>query len=348
MTSFCCRCGAPLASESHSYYCDKHGGLAPTPGDQIRCPFCRELILAGAKKCSFCGEFLNEPLTKAPVRTMARANDTTSSSKQSGANHLSRRVGSWVGRHPVWMMLLLLLSIGYIGRSAVEKKQGDAQQNPSEVSGQPAEDSTPRQQQRAAASESVERDSGITTKQREDIAGLLNKSFQDQDVEVSVFAGGSENDELFLSSELLKDPAGRTNILHLIRTNWQDQLCKAGFKTIVLSDSSILGIPRDYPLRCPWKAKDRAILATSIKDDLLKGGMAGTVQASGQENEILSIVTNYEAFSSSSARAAFFQQMRQGQFVTALCERGFRQVSIQYSASPKAISRFDLKCGSDE
>ncbi len=343
MANFCSRCGTPLSIGNDSDYCDKHGGLSVAPDAQIRCPFCRELILAGAKKCRFCGEFLNEALAIAPVQAEALTRDTATR-----ANRLSRGVGSWVGRHPVWAMLLLLLFVGYIGKSAVEKKQRAGQQNPSGISGQPAENSTQHQQQQATPSESVGHDSGFTTKQREDMAGLLNKSFQDQDVEVSVFTGGSENDELFLSSELLKDTVARTNILRLIRTHWQDQLCKVGFKTIVLSDSSILGIPREYPLRCPWTPNDRAMLAASIKDDLLKGGMAGTVQATGRANEILSIVTNFEAFSSSPARVAFFQQMRQGQIVTALCGRGFRQVSIQYSASPKAISQFDLQCGSEE
>jgi hypothetical protein len=279
---------------------------------------------------------------------MAITKGTASSPNQRGANRLARDIGSWVGKHPLWAMLPLVLLIGYIGRSAVEKKQGAGQQNPSQISVQPAENSGEPQQQQVAPAQSVGRDSGFTAKQREDVAGILNKSFQDQDVEVTVFTGGSENDELFLSSELLKDTTGRTNILRQIRSQWQDQLCKVGFKTIVLSDSSILGIPHEYPLRCPWTPNDRAVLAASIRDDLLKGGMGGTVQASGRENTILSIVTNYEAFSSSSARTAFFQKMREGQIVVALCGRGFRRVSIQYSPSPGAVSQFDLTCGSEK
>jgi hypothetical protein len=36
------------------------GNTPPEPAKK-RCPFCAELILAEAKKCRFCGEFLDKP-----------------------------------------------------------------------------------------------------------------------------------------------------------------------------------------------------------------------------------------------------------------------------------------------
>lgn len=332
---------------NNSDYCDEHGGPHLPVNAQIRCPFCRELILAGAQKCRFCGEFLKRPRAIAPVEVTAVSGGTAVALNQSRTEGFAGRVGNWVGRHPVWTCLLLILFFGYVGRSAIESERGVGQQSSATIPRQSAENSAEPQKQAAATQPGV-RDSSFTPKQREDLAGLLNKSFQDQDVEISVFTGGSDNSELFLSSELLKESSGRTNILTLIRAQWQDQLCKAGFTTIILSDSSVLGLPREYPLRCSWTPNDRAELAGSMRDDPLKGEMGGTVQASGVENRTLSIITNSEAFDSPSARTSFFQQMEQRQMVAALCLRGFRKLSIEYSPTPKALSQFDLKCRSGE
>jgi len=60
MANFCSRCGTPLPIESNSPFCSAHGGEALGPDATIRCPFCSEYILASAKKCKHCGEFLNK------------------------------------------------------------------------------------------------------------------------------------------------------------------------------------------------------------------------------------------------------------------------------------------------
>jgi hypothetical protein len=58
MANFCTRCGTALPIGTDSAFCSAHGGPPLAPDATIRCPFCSELILAFAKKCKHCGEFL--------------------------------------------------------------------------------------------------------------------------------------------------------------------------------------------------------------------------------------------------------------------------------------------------
>ena len=55
---FCTQCGIPLAIGSEAEHCPLHGGPALAEGAQIRCPSCKEPILAQAKKCRYCGEII--------------------------------------------------------------------------------------------------------------------------------------------------------------------------------------------------------------------------------------------------------------------------------------------------
>ena len=50
MNDYCKLCGAPVPIGSDAALCWQQGGYPLTPESQIRCPFCRELILAEAKK----------------------------------------------------------------------------------------------------------------------------------------------------------------------------------------------------------------------------------------------------------------------------------------------------------
>ncbi len=59
MANYCARCGTPLPIGSESDYCIEHGGPPLSPDATIRCPYCSEAILATAKKCKHCGEFLD-------------------------------------------------------------------------------------------------------------------------------------------------------------------------------------------------------------------------------------------------------------------------------------------------
>lgn len=70
MANFCGSCGTSLPIGSGSLYCSAHGGPPLATDSAIRCPFCSEQILASAKKCKHCGEFLDK-------RAGTRATTTT-------------------------------------------------------------------------------------------------------------------------------------------------------------------------------------------------------------------------------------------------------------------------------
>jgi hypothetical protein len=66
MANFCNLCGSPLPIGSGSTLCTKHGGPPLAPDAIIKCPFCSEQILASAKKCKHCGEFLDKINSRTP------------------------------------------------------------------------------------------------------------------------------------------------------------------------------------------------------------------------------------------------------------------------------------------
>jgi hypothetical protein len=68
MADYCIRCGIPLAIGAESDYCSEHAALAPSPEATVRCRFCSEVILASAKKCKHCGEFLSGKVAPATPR----------------------------------------------------------------------------------------------------------------------------------------------------------------------------------------------------------------------------------------------------------------------------------------
>ena len=70
MANFCGRCGVPLPIGTDSEFCSRHGGPEVAPDAAIKCPFCSEAILADAKKCKHCGEFLDRRNASAPAAVL--------------------------------------------------------------------------------------------------------------------------------------------------------------------------------------------------------------------------------------------------------------------------------------
>ena len=68
MANFCTRCGIPLAIGNETDFCSEHGGPSLSADATVRCRFCSEVILASAKKCKHCGEFLSREFPAATPR----------------------------------------------------------------------------------------------------------------------------------------------------------------------------------------------------------------------------------------------------------------------------------------
>jgi hypothetical protein len=119
MGNYCGKCGTPLPIDSDSDNCWRHGGPALTTESQVRCPFCRETILAEARKCRHCGEFL----TQRTAPTLSENTKTAGPGKAGEKGDLWKNVRDWAGRHPVWALVIGLFLIGYVGSSFVQQKQ---------------------------------------------------------------------------------------------------------------------------------------------------------------------------------------------------------------------------------
>lgn len=113
MANFCSRCGTPLPIGSDSAFCGIHGGPPLPPDATIKCPFCSEHILASAKKCKHCGEFLDKRnainTTMAPPLSVPRPGDIICPNPHCSYQGPPRKVAR--GSIIVGVVLLLLFII---------------------------------------------------------------------------------------------------------------------------------------------------------------------------------------------------------------------------------------------
>jgi hypothetical protein len=106
MGNFCGKCGTPLPVDSDADSCWRHGGPPLKSDAQVKCPLCRELILADAKKCRHCGEFLPErPVYVPPVSVPVTPPTVQPMKKQ------SQTLTSMARKHPIWATVVVLFLV---------------------------------------------------------------------------------------------------------------------------------------------------------------------------------------------------------------------------------------------
>jgi hypothetical protein len=102
MGNYCGKCGTPLPIESDSDNCWRHGDPGLTAESQIRCPFCKEIILAEARKCRQCGEFLGERTAVLAPVTIPASSLPTSQRSAIPPEGLAKTIK----RHPIWALII--------------------------------------------------------------------------------------------------------------------------------------------------------------------------------------------------------------------------------------------------
>ncbi len=176
------------------------------------------------------------------------------------------------------------------------------------------------------------------------LAHQLAENFRKEDLEISVIAAGMSNDTLVLSSDLFKESADRTAVMRQLRVEWQDLLCKEGFKTVSLTESGVLSSLHDFALRCPNTEQDRADLAAGLQSDFRSFDKSAVVFASGDNNEVLSMVMTSDAYKTAGNRSIFFQGLKQKGLVRNFCSDGFKELRVYYLTKKSKPSRFPLIC----
>jgi len=113
MGNFCGKCGTPLPVGSDADSCWRHGGPQLTTESKIRCPSCKEIIFADAKKCRFCGEAMiarDASPGQAATGNEFIAQARTSSLPQPVVPKSNSAGSQWMRRHPI-----LALGVAFVG-----------------------------------------------------------------------------------------------------------------------------------------------------------------------------------------------------------------------------------------
>jgi hypothetical protein len=265
-------------------------------------------------------------------------------------NKSSMAMGAWywVRGNLTWVAPLVVVLLGLLSMNAVMAYRRSAQ--PPTPENQQTQSRANKADAKKTDSASPRADASHRKAQasliadRQELAGKLSLDLEKHGLDdVMVVAGGERRETLILSSKIFQDSARRATEMQVAQTYWKDQLCKYGFKAVVLDGRGLFGSWHEYPLRCPKTSSERVSMAAGLQADFEMAGKAIQVQATGPENEDLSLVTSLQGQAN---RAMLFQQLKAQRIVNDLCVWGFKQVSIGDNSPGSKPSVFGLNCAS--
>jgi hypothetical protein len=258
----------------------------------------------------------------------------------------------WIRGNPIWVASLVVVLLGLLGM-----RVGLAHRR----SVRPPTSPNPQAQSKASKTEakkagyaSTRADANLEKAQvsseaeRQQVARRVAVSLQQQGIEdVLITIGGQESETLILSSKIFQDSARRDARMKIARIYWKNELCKSGFKAVVLDGMSLFGSSwHEYPLQCPKTPGDRVSLAAGLQADFEMAGKAIQVHATGPNEKVLSLIASTDGLQREANRTTLFQQLKEQGIVRRLCAWDFRQVSIQNNSPDAVPSVFSVDCAS--
>jgi zinc-ribbon domain len=231
--------------------------------------------------CSTCGKQLPEragfcPGCGAPVQSAALPQLAPSEKKRSPAS----AVGYWIGRRPVWTILLLLLFLGYIGAPILSEHREPAQ--PTGATAQPAHAGSNGGETGQQAKEVPEVESGLSPADK--FALNLENTFKNSGYDID--ARVDIDKALVLTSDIFKDASAReTEAAEL----WKERstLCglniwyvKVGYAKGMFSSDVVktlsLGCLAEKAARAQEMASEREKTAASLNSEGIRASVKGT------------------------------------------------------------------------
>jgi hypothetical protein len=219
MGNYCGKCGTPLPLESDSDNCWRHGGPPLTPESQIKCPFCREPILAEARKCKHCGEYLGRRSVEPPPAAIPASQPpiTQRSSKP------PQGLVNTIKRHPIWALIVVFLMIVIVVNGFRDAMTTTSTSSDSQSPTTPTTATTP-----AAPRVTVQ----PTQMDRWKYASELDQHMIESGIESSTRASGPDFTTLRITYAL----AGRVMANELGNKIDFDKLKQLGFKKVILTN----------------------------------------------------------------------------------------------------------------
>jgi hypothetical protein len=223
--------------------------------------------------CSTCGKQLPErfgfcPACGARVQPAALPQLASSEKKRSRASAM----GYWIGRHPVWTTLLLLLFLGYIGVSVLNEHREPAQPTGGSNGGETG--------QQAKEMPEVASELSPADKFALNLENTFKNSGYDIDARVDIHKA------LVLTSDIFKDASAReTEAAEL--WNERSTLCrlniwyvKVGYTKGMFSSDVVkslsLGCPAEKEARALEMASEREKTAASLNSEGIRASVKGT------------------------------------------------------------------------